>query len=97
MLWYGHKTGRTFWQVTDFIAPLVPTGLGAGRLGNFINGELPGRLADPTLPWAMVYPNAGPLPPGTTFDGSLATRAVLPAVVLPTLKAAPVPPEVVES
>jgi phosphatidylglycerol:prolipoprotein diacylglycerol transferase len=37
---YGRRTGRTFFQVTDFIAPMVPVGLGAGRIGNFINGEL---------------------------------------------------------
>lgn len=43
--------------VTDFIAPLVPLGLAAGRLGNFINGELWGRATD--LPWAMVFPQAG--------------------------------------
>lgn len=57
MLFFGRKTGRTFWQVTDFIAPLVPTGLAAGRLGNFINGELPGRVTDPSVwPWAMWFP-----------------------------------------
>ena len=57
MLFFGRKTGRTFWQVTDFIAPLVPTGLATGRLGNFINGELPGRVADPNVwPWAMWFP-----------------------------------------
>ncbi|MBI5923322.1 MAG: prolipoprotein diacylglyceryl transferase [Betaproteobacteria bacterium] len=60
MALYGRKTGKTFFEVTDFIAPLVPTGLAAGRIGNFINGELWGRVvgnpADPTLPWAMVFP-----------------------------------------
>ena len=59
---YARKTGRSFWQVTDFIAPLVPTGLAAGRLGNFINGELWGRPADPGLPWAMVFPQVDALP-----------------------------------
>ena len=57
MLYFGYKSGRTFWQVTDFIAPLVPTGLGMGRLGNFLNGELPGRITDPNVwPWAMWFP-----------------------------------------
>jgi len=45
--------------ITDFIAPCVPTGLVSGRVGNFINGELWGRVADPQLPWAMVFPQSG--------------------------------------
>ncbi len=58
-LWaYGRKTGRSFLQVGDFVGPLVPLGLMFGRIGNFINGELWGRLADPRLPWAMVFPQA---------------------------------------
>ena len=60
-LWAG-KTGRGFFQVTDFIAPLAPLGLAAGRLGNFINGELWGRVADPQLPWAMVFRHVDALP-----------------------------------
>jgi phosphatidylglycerol:prolipoprotein diacylglycerol transferase len=59
---YARSRGRRFLDVTDLIAPCVPPGLGCGRIGNFINGELPGRLADPTLPWGLVYPNAGPAP-----------------------------------
>ncbi|RTL55545.1 MAG: prolipoprotein diacylglyceryl transferase [Rhodocyclaceae bacterium] len=62
MAWFGHKTGRSFWKVTDFIAPLVPLGLMTGRIGNFINGELWGRPADPTLPWAMIFPQVDNLP-----------------------------------
>lgn len=50
---YCLRGGRRFWPVMDFCAPLVPIGLGAGRLGNFINGELWGRPTD--LPWAMVF------------------------------------------
>jgi len=50
---------RPFWQVTDLIAPCVPLGLASGRVGNFINGELWGRAADPSLPWAMVFPQSG--------------------------------------
>ena len=48
---YRHK--MAFWEVADFLAPLVPLGLGAGRIGNFINGELWGRVSN--VPWAMVY------------------------------------------
>lgn len=48
-----------FFRVADFIAPLVPLGLAAGRLGNFINGELWGRPTEAALPWAMVFPQAG--------------------------------------
>jgi phosphatidylglycerol:prolipoprotein diacylglycerol transferase len=61
MALYGRRTGRGFFEVADFIAPLVPIGLAAGRLGNFINGELWGRPSD--LPWAMIFPNAGDVQP----------------------------------
>lgn len=58
-LWYyAHKTGRHFLQVGDFVGPLVPTGLAAGRLGNFINGELWGRVTSADAPWAMLFPQA---------------------------------------
>ena len=60
---YARKSGRSFWQVTDFVAPLVPTGLAAGRMGNFINGELPGRIMEaPLWPWAMWFPQVDPTP-----------------------------------
>ena len=62
MALWGRRSGKTFFQVTDFIAPLVPLGLMAGRIGNFINGELWGRVADATLPWAMVFPQVDALP-----------------------------------
>jgi phosphatidylglycerol---prolipoprotein diacylglyceryl transferase len=48
---YCRQQGRRFFDVMDFIAPVVPIGLGAGRLGNFINGELWGKVTD--LPWGM--------------------------------------------
>jgi phosphatidylglycerol:prolipoprotein diacylglycerol transferase len=57
-LW-ARSRKRPFLQVMDVVAPCVPTGLAAGRLGNFINGELWGRAADPALPWAMVFPQSG--------------------------------------
>lgn len=62
MLWFARSRERSWLQVMDFVAPCVPTGLAAGRVGNFINGELWGRIADPSLPWAMVFRGAGDLP-----------------------------------
>ena len=68
---YGRRTQRTFFGVADFVAPLTPLGLGAGRLGNFINHELWGKVTD--VPWGMVFPNAGPLPrhPSQLYEFSL--------------------------
>ncbi|WP_019141673.1 prolipoprotein diacylglyceryl transferase [Noviherbaspirillum massiliense] len=60
-LW-ARKRGRNILDVYDFIAPMVPLGYAAGRIGNFINAELPGRVADPSLPWAMIWPNVDQLP-----------------------------------
>jgi phosphatidylglycerol:prolipoprotein diacylglycerol transferase len=60
--WFARTRQRPWLQVMDFIAPCVPTGLAAGRAGNFINGELWGRVADPSLPWGMIFRGAGDLP-----------------------------------
>ena len=62
MAFCAHKWQRAWLDITDFIAPLVPLGLAAGRVGNFINGELWGRVADANLPWAMVFPRVDDLP-----------------------------------
>ena len=57
---FAWRRGIPFLAVGDFLAPLVPLGLAAGRFGNFINGELWGRVADPAqVPWAMIFPQAG--------------------------------------
>jgi phosphatidylglycerol---prolipoprotein diacylglyceryl transferase len=79
---FARRYARSVLQVADFAAPLVPTGIAAGRLGNFINGELWGRVSSPDMPWAMLFPqaaaqdhawiiaNAGQVPQGlqTIFD-----------------------------
>ena len=58
-LWFARTRQRPWLQVMDFIAPCVPTGLAAGRVGNFINGELWGRFSAPDLPWGMVFRHSG--------------------------------------
>ena len=62
-LWFARSRHRPWLQVMDFIAPCVPTGLAAGRVGNFINGELWGRFSAPDLPWGMVFRHSGSLLP----------------------------------
>lgn len=61
-LW-TRKHNLNWFDVMDFVAPLVPLGLAAGRIGNFINGELWGRVTDPDLPWGMVFPQSGDMQP----------------------------------
>lgn len=61
MLWlWARRYQKHFIDVTDFVAPIVPIGLAAGRIGNFINAELIGRVT--TVPWSVVYPRSGPMP-----------------------------------
>lgn len=62
MAWWARQNHRKLFEVLDFIAPLVPLGYAVGRIGNFINAELPGRIADASLPWAMIWPNVDNLP-----------------------------------
>ena len=57
---FGRKTGKSMWDILDFGAPVVPIGLGTGRIGNFIGGELVGRSTD--VPWGMVFPHIDQLP-----------------------------------
>ncbi|MBI3376022.1 MAG: prolipoprotein diacylglyceryl transferase [Betaproteobacteria bacterium] len=60
MAWFSRKSGGHWLAVMDFVAPLVPLGLATGRLGNFINGELWGRVTD--VSWGMLFRGGGPLP-----------------------------------
>jgi phosphatidylglycerol:prolipoprotein diacylglycerol transferase len=60
LYWYAGKLNKRYFEVLDFIAPLAPFGLGAGRLGNFIGGELWGRQTD--VPWGMVFPHVDAVP-----------------------------------
>ena len=57
LLWFSRSQGKTLLQIGDFVAPLVPLGLAAGRVGNFIGGELWGRATDQT--WGVIFPRAG--------------------------------------
>ena len=60
MFLYSRSINKKFWETVDFIAPCVPFGIGAGRLGNFIGGELWGRPTD--APWGMIFPHVDNLP-----------------------------------
>ena len=65
---YGRKLGHSLWRMTDFVAPIVPLGLGFGRIGNFINGELWGKPTD--VPWGFVV-NGNVLHPSQLYEALL--------------------------
>ena len=65
---YGRKLGHSIWRMTDFVAPLVPLGLGFGRIGNFINGELWGKPTD--VPWGFMV-NGQVLHPSQLYEAAL--------------------------
>jgi len=60
LYFFAKKMHLRFLTLGDFIAPLIPPCLALGRIGNFINAELPGRIT--TVPWGMIFPQTGPLP-----------------------------------
>lgn len=79
--WFIKKHGLSFYRLADLCVVAVPIGLGLGRIGNFINGELYGRPTN--VPWAMVFPQGGPLPrhPSQLYEAFL-EGVVLFAVLL---------------
>ena len=81
IIWVSWRGQLSFLRVADYIAVNVPFGMLFGRLANFINGELWGRPAD--VPWAMVFPGAGPLPrhPSQLYEAAL-EGALLVVVLL---------------
>lgn len=89
MFWYARRINVTLLVVTDFIAPMVPIGLACGRIGNFINGELWGKIT--TLPWGMVFPKAGPFPrqPSQLYEFFLEGVVLFAALWLFSLKPRP--------
>src|SRR5438552_11664154 len=87
--WVARKHGLRWIEVTDFFAPLAPLALAAGRLGNFINGELPGRVTD--VPWGMLFRGAGPLPRHPSQLYQFALEGVLLFVILWIYSAKPQP------
>lgn len=90
LMWCAaYHRGKTLFEVMDFMAPLVPPGLFFGRLGNFINAELWGRVTD--SPVGMVFPGAGPLPrhPSQLYEAAL--EGVIFFAVMWTFSAKPRP------
>ena len=86
MWWFGRRTGIGFLALTDFIAPIVTVGLGAGRIGNFINGELWGKVTD--VPWAFVV-NGTPRHASQLYEAFL--EGLVLFIVLWTFAARPRP------
>jgi phosphatidylglycerol---prolipoprotein diacylglyceryl transferase len=83
VMWFAYKNGISILSLGDIVTAVGPIGLFLGRLANFINSELWGRVADASLPWAVVFPNGGPLPrhPSQLYE------AILEGIVLFTVLA----------
>jgi phosphatidylglycerol:prolipoprotein diacylglycerol transferase len=83
LAWVSWRGGLNLLRMADYVAVCVPFGMLFGRLANFVNGELWGRVAGSDVPWAMVFPGAGPLPrhPSQLYE-ALLEGAVLIVVLL---------------
>ncbi len=70
-LLFSWKNKKSFWKIADLFIVTAPFGLGLGRIGNFINGELYGRAAQ--VPWAVIFPKGGPVPrhPSQLYESAL--------------------------
>jgi phosphatidylglycerol:prolipoprotein diacylglycerol transferase len=84
MAWVAWRGHLNFLRVADYITVCVPFGMLFGRLANFVNGELWGRVAGPNVPWAMVFPGAGPLArhPSQLYEAALEGLALI-LIMLP--------------
>ena len=73
VMWFARRNGIPILSLGDITTAVGPIGLFLGRLANFINSELWGRPADPGLPWAIIFPNGGPLPrhPSQLYEAGL--------------------------
>ncbi len=73
MIWVAWRGKLNFLRVADYISVCVPFGMLFGRLANFINGELWGRVTNADLPWVMIFPEAGPYPrhPSQLYEAAL--------------------------
>jgi phosphatidylglycerol---prolipoprotein diacylglyceryl transferase len=73
VIWFSRSNKLPILSLGDITTAVAPIGLFLGRIANFINGELWGRPAEPDLPWAMIFPNGGPMPrhPSQLYEAGL--------------------------
>lgn len=92
---FARKYQKSFIAVTDFIAPVAPLGIAAGRLGNFINGELWGRVTD--VPWGVIFTHVDTLPRHPSSLYAVFLEGILLFVFLWKISAKPKPPGVISA
>jgi len=92
LFYFAWRNKKSILTVGDFVAPLVPLGFFFGRLGNFINGELWGRVASADLPWSMIFPQAGdgvPRHPSQLYEATLEGLVLFLVVWIYSIKKRP--------
>lgn len=92
LFYFAWRNKKSILTVGDFVAPLVPLGFFFGRLGNFINGELWGRVASADLPWSMIFPQAGdgvPRYPSQLYEATLEGLVLFLVVWIYSIKKRP--------